>query len=123
MTGALFLTFALTLLAGLPLAWVLIFSAMVPGLMDPSFIGNVQFVMRSIIGGADSSSLLAEPLFILSGVIMAKGGISRKIFNVFAYFLCRVPGGMPCAVNNLCSTYLLLNALCCCCGGGGCYCC
>ncbi len=32
-------------------------------------------------------------------------------------------GGMPCAVNNLCSTYLLLNALCCCCGGGGCYCC
>ena len=32
-------------------------------------------------------------------------------------------GGMPCAANNLCSTYLLLNALCCCCGGGGCYCC
>ena len=105
MTGALFLSFALTLLAGLPLAWVLIFSAMVPGLMDPSFIGNVQFVMRSIIGGADSSSLLAAPLFILSGVIMAKGGISRKIFNVFAYFLCRVPGGMPCAVIVTCLFY------------------
>ncbi len=105
MTLALFSCFSITLLIGLPLAWVLIFSAMVPGIMDPSFIGNVQFVMRSIIGGADSSSLLAAPLFILSGVIMAKGGISRKIFNVFAYFLCRVPGGMPCAVIVTCLFY------------------
>ncbi|SET65931.1 C4-dicarboxylate transporter, DctM subunit [[Clostridium] aminophilum] len=105
MTLALFLCFAITLLVGFPLAWVLILSAMVPGSMDPSFIGNVQFVLRSIIGGADSSSLLAAPLFILSGIIMAKGGISRKIFDVFAYFLCRVPGGMPCAVIVTCLFY------------------
>ena len=105
MTGALFLTFAVTLLAGLPLAWVLIFSSQVPGLLNPEFIGNVQFVMRGIVGGADSSSILTAPLFILSGVIMAKGGISKKIFDVFAYFLCHVPGGMPCAVIVTCLFY------------------
>ncbi len=109
MTAALLICFALTLLIGLPLAWVLIVSAMVPGLMNPTFIGNVQFVMRGIIGGADSSSILAAPLFILSGVIMAKGGISKKIFDVFAYFLCRVPGGMPCAVIVTCLFYGALS--------------
>ena len=36
---------------------------------------------------------------------MAKGGISKKLFNVFAYFLGRFTAGMPCAVIVTCLFY------------------
>ena len=36
---------------------------------------------------------------------MAKGGISEKIFNVFAYALGKVRGGIPCAVIVTCLFY------------------
>lgn len=105
MTGALLITFFVGLVIGLPLVAVLILSCLVPGLINPEFTGNVQFVMRGIIGGGDNTSILAAPLFILSGIIMAKGGISEKIFNVFAYFLGHVKGGFPCAVVVTCLFY------------------
>lgn len=36
---------------------------------------------------------------------MAKGGISKKLFDVFAYFLGRFTAGMPCAVIVTCLFY------------------
>ena len=57
------------------------------------------------MGGGDNTSLLACPCFILSGVIMSQGGISKKIFDVFAYILGRLPGGMPCCVVLTCLFY------------------
>ena len=105
MIPALFSCFVVGIVIGLPLVIVLILSTVVPGLIDPSFPGNVQFVMRAIIGGGDNTGILAAPLFILSGIIMAKGGISAKIFNIFAYVLGRVRGGMPCAVIVTCLFY------------------
>lgn len=57
-----------------------------------------------MLGGIDSFPLLAVPMFVLSGIIMARGGISRKLFDVFAYFMGRT-AGMPCAVVVLCLFY------------------
>lgn len=54
---------------------------------DPSFTASGTFVIRSMLGGIDSFPLLAVPMFVLSGMIMAKGGISKKIFDVFAFLL------------------------------------
>lgn len=53
----------------------------------------------------DSFPLLAVPMFVLSGIIMAKGGISRKLFDIFAYFLGNLTAGMPCAVIVTCLFY------------------
>ena len=89
---AVVVVFVVGILMGFPLVLTLIGATVAPGLIDPDFAGNIQFVLRSIIGGGDSTSILAAPLFILSGIIMAKGGISEKIFNVFAYLLGHVPG-------------------------------
>lgn len=36
---------------------------------------------------------------------MAKGGISKKLFDVFAYFLDKLPAGMSCAVIITCLFY------------------
>lgn len=75
---AVVVVFVVGILMGFPLVLTLIGATVAPGLIDPDFAGNIQFVLRSIIGGGDSTSILAAPLFILSGIIMAKGGISEK---------------------------------------------
>ena len=59
-----------------------------------SIIGNATGGIRGCIIGA-----------ILSGIIMAKGGISKKLFDVFAYFLGKFTAGMPCAVIVTCLFY------------------
>lgn len=105
MIVAVVIVFVVGILLGFPLVLTLVGATAIPGLIEPTFPGNVQFVLRSIIGGGDSTSILAAPLFILSGIIMAKGGISEKIFNVFAYVLGRVKGGIPCAVIVTCLFY------------------
>ena len=105
MIGALGACFIVGIVIGLPLVIVLILATLAPGIVNPDFTGNVQFVLRAVIGGGDNTGILAAPLFILSGIIMAKGGISEKIFNIFAYWLGRVRGGMPCAVVVTCLFY------------------
>lgn len=52
-----------------------------------------------------STPILAVPLFILGGVIMAEGGISRRLFNFFSYFVGNIPGGVPCAAILTCLFY------------------
>ncbi len=105
MITAVVVVFVIGVLLGFPLVLTLVGATAIPGLINSTFPGNIQFVLRSIIGGGDSTSILAAPLFILSGIIMAKGGISEKIFNVFAYALGKVRGGIPCAVIVTCLFY------------------
>ena len=67
--------------------------------------GSIAQVLNNTFSGANSTPILAVPLFILGGVIMAEGGISKKLFNFFAYFVGRFPGGVPCAVILTCLFY------------------
>ena len=74
-------------------------------MFDPSFTVGAKYLIRAMFGGLDSFPLLAVPMFVLSGIIMAKGGISKKLFDVFAYFLGKFTAGMPCAVIVTCLFY------------------
>lgn len=67
--------------------------------------GSIVQILNNTFSGANSTPILAVPLFILGGVIMAKGGISRKLFNFFAFFAGRFTGGLPCAVILTCLFY------------------
>lgn len=67
--------------------------------------GSIVQLLNNTFSGANSTPILAVPLFILGGVIMAEGGISKKLFNIFAYFVGRLPGGVPCAVILTCLFY------------------
>ena len=67
--------------------------------------GSIAQVLNNTFSGANSTPILAVPLFILGGVIMAEGGISRRLFNFFAYFVGRFPGGLPCACILTCLFY------------------
>ena len=65
----------------------------------------VDQLINFTLSGADSTPILAVPLFILGGVIMAEGGISRRLFNFFSYFVGNIPGGVPCAAILTCLFY------------------
>ena len=67
--------------------------------------GSLAQVINNTFSGANSTPILAVPLFILGGVIMAEGGISRRLFNFFSYFVGRLTGGLPCAVILTCLFY------------------
>lgn len=83
--------------------------SMILGSVAPIFLmekgGSVVQLLNNTFSGANSTPILAVPLFILGGVIMAKGGISKKLLNFFSYFAGRLPGGLPCAVILTCLFY------------------
>lgn len=70
--------------------------AMCLGTLFPQYFMNagapVDQLINFTLSGADSTPILAVPLFILGGVIMAEGGISRRLFNFFSYFVGNIPG-------------------------------
>lgn len=105
MTLSIAIVFLLLLVVGTPIVIAIGMTTMLPGLTDPSFPGTVSFIVRNIVAGANSTALLALPLFIVSGNIMSKGGISDKLFDVFAYVLGKRTAGTPCAVVVTCLFY------------------
>ncbi|MCD7904441.1 MAG: TRAP transporter large permease [Clostridiales bacterium] len=97
-----FVIFLLCIVISIPIGISLVIVTVLPGAFDPSFTAGGTYVMRSMLGGIDSFPLLAVPMFVLSGTIMAKGGISKKLFDVFSYFLGGLTAGLPCAVIVTC---------------------
>lgn len=100
-----FLVFIVCLVIAIPVSISLSAASVLPGVLDPSFAASGTFVIRSMLRGLDSFPLLAVPMFVLSGILMAKGGISEKLFHVFAYFMGERTAGMPCAVIVTCLFY------------------
>ena len=93
------------LVLAVPICVFVAMISMVPFVIDPSFAASPMFILRQMFSGLDSTTMLAIPMFVLSGVIMARGGISEKLFNVFSYFLGNKTGGLPCAVVSTCLFY------------------
>lgn len=100
-----FIIFIICLIIAIPVSISLGIVSVLPGAFDPSFTASGTYVIRSMLGGLDSFPLLAVPMFVLSGIIMARGGISRKLFDVFAFFMGKRTAGMPCAVIVTCLFY------------------
>ena len=105
MLGVIFGAMAVMLVLTVPIGVMLLAVALIPSLMDPGFMANVPFVLRNVVGGLNSTPLLAIPLFILGGIIMAQSGIAKKLFDVFAYLIGDKTGGMPCASIITCLFY------------------
>lgn len=107
--GLFFCIFVILLAIGLPVAGVFGGMALLPSLLDPDFAYSASAVVRSMFSGLDSFTLLAVPLFMVSGMIMAKGGLSEKLFNFFAYFIGNKTAGFPCAVVVTCMFYAAIS--------------
>lgn len=103
--GLIIFLFFVFLVLAVPISSSLALVAAIPGAFDSMFTASGGYVVRSMISGIDQFPLLAIPMFVLSGIIMAKGGISKKLFEVFLYFLGKFTAGIPCAVIVTCLFY------------------
>ena len=95
--GLFFFIMIILLALGTPIAVTFGLMAFFPRLWDPRFAFDAAAVVRSMINGLDSFTLLAVPLYMLAGMIMAKGGLSARLFNFFAYFVGTRTAGFPIA--------------------------
>lgn len=82
------------LLLGVPICYAIGFAGVL-GLYFGTDMPLLMIVQR-FFAGLNSFSLMAVPLFILAGAIMAKGGISRRIVNFAGACLSWLPGGIGC---------------------------
>lgn len=98
------LVFLLCVIATVPIGVSMVLGTAAPILLLDKG-GSIAQLLNNTFSGANSTPILAVPLFILGGVLMAEGGISRRLFNFFAYFVGRLPGGLPCACILTCLFY------------------
>uniref|UniRef100_UPI00387E86DE TRAP transporter large permease n=1 Tax=Pueribacillus theae TaxID=2171751 RepID=UPI00387E86DE len=96
----LFILLALTIPIGISLGFVSILSVY---LTDT--VSDLSFIVRNLASSMDSYPLLAIPMFILSGTIMAVGGMSERLFNIFIYIFGNRTAGMPIAAIATCLFY------------------
>jgi C4-dicarboxylate transporter DctM subunit len=104
-TITVFIIFFVALLLSLPIGVSLLLASLSATIVNPALTAQPIFILRTLASGIDSFVLLAIPLFILSGNIMAKGGISDKIFTFFSYFVGNKTAGLPIAVVISCLFY------------------
>ena len=102
MTALIMVIFVILLMIAGPIGIAVGITAMLPSLLTESFTVSGVYITRSMLGGINQTTLLAIPLFVLSGIIMARGGVSKKIFDVFSYFIGNLTAGIPCAVIATC---------------------
>ena len=100
-----FILFVICLVIAIPVSISLGIVAVLPGAFDSSFTASASYVIRSMLGGIDSFPLLAVPMFVLAGIVMAHGKISQKLFDIFVYFIGKRTAGIPCAVIITCLFY------------------
>lgn len=97
----LFIVFAILLIIGMPIAFALGISSVLAVLVTN--VIPVSYLTQTMFGAVDSYPLLAVPLFVLSGVIMEYGGLSRRLIEVAKAFVGHITGGLA-AVALLATT-------------------
>ena len=92
MVAVLLIAFFVLLLAGVPIIYTLLGSSMlVYTIFTPA---DLRTVCQNLYSANESFSLLAIPLFILSGILMSGGGISKRLVNFFEKLMGFLPGGL-----------------------------
>src|SRR5215207_5202552 len=86
--------FTVLLLAGVPISFAIGTAAVSALLMslDPAPAATV--IAQRMASGLDSFALLAIPFFILSGQLMNRGGIARRLIDLAKVIVGRLPGGL-----------------------------
>lgn len=79
--ATLFISLAVLIVIGAPIA-VCIGFAPIAALVADGQASQLFVAAQRMVTALDSTVLVAIPLFVLAGVIMGKGGISKQIVNL-----------------------------------------
>ncbi len=90
----LILSFLFLLLMGTPVAICIGAATFIAMLASIEFTAAATTVAQRMTGGLNSFALLAIPLFILSGILMGRGGIARRLIEFAKVLIGTLPGGL-----------------------------
>ncbi|ROQ25993.1 TRAP transporter large permease [Gallaecimonas pentaromativorans] len=96
--------FFVLLLINVPISFCIGIATVATLLINVDFETAVSTVSQRMVGGIDSFALLAIPFFILSGLIMGRGGIARRLIECAMALIGALPGGL--ALVNVVSCML-----------------
>ena len=88
------LVFAVLLFAGVPIAFSIGVAAVAALLISLDPAAATTVIAQRMASGLDSFALLAIPFFILSGQLMNRGGIARRLIDLAKVVVGRLPGGL-----------------------------
>ena len=97
MTGValvLVLAFAALLLLNVPVAVAIGVATLAAVFANGGMVSPELIVADRMINGVGSFSLLAIPFFVLSGILMGRGGMARRLIDFASALVGRFPGGL-----------------------------
>lgn len=103
----LFASLVVFLILNVPVGIGIGLSALSAVLVNPRMTDS--FVVSQLIAGSDSFPLMAIPLFILAGELMAAGGVSKRILNVCNVFFGKVTGGLAIVTVVVCMFFAAVS--------------
>ncbi len=88
------LVFVALLFAGVPISFTIGTAAVCALLLSLDPAAATTVIAQRMATGLDSFALLAIPFFILSGQLMNRGGIARRLIDLAKVAVGRFPGGL-----------------------------
>ncbi|WP_316858642.1 TRAP transporter large permease [uncultured Cohaesibacter sp.] len=67
------------------------------------------YLAQTLVSSTDSFPIMAIPLFILAGELMAAGGVSRRILNAANVFFGRITGGLAIVTIVVCMFFAAVS--------------
>ena len=107
MTAALigFAAVLVLVLLRMPIAFAMGLVGMIGYMLESSYRGAISMVARLFIDATQNYGLSVVPLFILMGLFVNKGGISRELYRVSFAFLGHFRGGLAMATIVACGGF------------------
>lgn len=96
----LILVFLVLLLSNVPVAVAIGAASLAAVFANGGMASSEMIVADRMINGVSSFSLLAIPFFVLSGILMGRGGMARRLIDFANALVGRYPGGLA-YVNTL----------------------
>lgn len=106
MTILLFSIFIILMLLRVPIAISLALSTIVV-LMTTNF--NFEMVPQRVFTAMDSFPLMAIPGFVLAGVILSRGGISKYLIGALRAWIGHLPGGLAVVTIFACMIFAAIS--------------
>ena len=95
----------LLVLLRMPIAFAMAIVGMAGMTYETNFMAAISLVSRLIIDTSQDYGLSVVPLFILMGLFVNKGGISRELYQVSNAFLGHFRGGLAMATIAACGGF------------------
>lgn len=103
----LFGSFLILLLIGMPVAFALGIASILAVMVTE--VVPTDYLAQSMFSAVNSYPLLAVPLFVLAGVIMEYGGLSRRLIDAAKAFVGHITGGLPAVALLATAVFAMLS--------------